>query len=72
MSDTRIVTAALKVPVRRREKIAEAILQSIKRPSERHIESLWANEAESRVDALLKGKIKTVPGEKVLAYRAGR
>ncbi len=72
MSDREILTAALKLPARKREKIAEAIIGSIKSPSRRHIEALWAQEGESRVDALLAGKLKTEPGEQVLAYRARR
>ena len=71
MSETKLLRAALKLPARRREKLAEKILGSVKLPSQRHLDSLWAQEAESRVDGLLKGRIKTVPGEKVLAY-AGR
>ena len=69
MSDQEILTAALRLPTAKRERIAEAIIGSIKAPSRRHIEALWANEAESRVDALLSGKLGTVPGREVLAYR---
>lgn len=71
MSDKEILSAALKLPARKREKIAEAILGSIKSPSQRHIEALWAQEAESRVAGLLKGRIRSVPGEDVLAHRRG-
>ncbi len=69
MSNTQILDAALRLPVRQRERVAEAILGSITAPSQRHIAVLWAQEAESRVDGLLKGKIKTRPGTDVLAYR---
>jgi hypothetical protein len=41
-------------------------------PSQRHTGALWAQEAESRVDGFLAGKIKSVPGEQVLAYRGQR
>ncbi len=70
MSDREILTAALKLPARKRERIAEAIIGSIKSPSRRHIEALWTQEAESRVDGFLAGKLKSVPGEQVLAYRS--
>jgi hypothetical protein len=69
MSNTQILDAALRLPVRQRERVAEAILGSITAPSQRHIAALWAQEAESRVDGLLKVKIKTRPGAEVLAYR---
>lgn len=72
MSESEILTKALKLPVRKRERLAEALLGSVRRPSRRHIDALWAQEAEARVDAFLKGKIKSVPGEKVLAYRGKR
>jgi hypothetical protein len=70
MSETTLLDAALKLPVRRREKLAEAILGSVKRPSQRLLDALWVQEGESRVDGLLEGKIKTVPAPKVLAYRS--
>jgi Putative addiction module component len=72
MSEANLLQAALKLPTRRREELAEAILGSVKRPSQRHLDSLWVQEAESRVDGLLKGRIKTVPGAQVLAYRGRR
>ena len=70
MDDAKLISAALKLPVRKREKVAEALLASIKSPSRGHLDRLWAQESESRIDALLAGKIKTVDGEKVLRYRA--
>lgn len=69
MSNAQILTAALRLPVRQRERMAEGILASIKSPSQRHVAALWAQEAESRVEGLLSGKIKTRAGEAVLAYR---
>lgn len=70
MSDNEILSAALKLPVRKREKIAEAIMLSIKSPSRRHLAALWAQEGDKRVEALLAGKIKTLPGKEVLSYRS--
>ncbi|MBI4624511.1 MAG: addiction module protein [Verrucomicrobia bacterium] len=46
------------------------MLESIKSPSKSHVDRIWAQESESRIDAFLAGKIKTVSGEKVLKYRA--
>ena len=70
MDDTKVLTAALKLPVRKRERVAEALLASIKSPSKSHLDRIWAQESESRIDGLLAGKIKTVSGEKVLQYRS--
>ena len=69
MDDAKVLSAALKLPVRKREKVAEALLASIKSPSQRHVDQLWAQEAESRIEALLGGKLKTLKGEKVLQYK---
>ena len=69
MDDAKLISAALKLPARKREKVAEALLASIKSPSQAHLDRLWAQESESRIDGLMAGKIRTVAGEKVL-YRA--
>lgn len=70
MKETEVVSAALRLPPRKREKVAEALLQTIKSPDQAHLDRLWAEEAESRVDGLLAGQSRTVPGEKVLGDRA--
>lgn len=70
MDDTILLSAALKLPVRKREKVAEALLASIKSQSQGHLDRLWAQESEARIDSLLAGKMKTVDGEKVLRYRS--
>lgn len=72
MSESDILQAALKLPAKRREKIAEVIMGSLKKSSRLHLDERWAREAESRVDALLDGKIESVPGKKVLSYRQRR
>ena len=70
MNDAKLISAALKLPARKRERVAEALIASIKSPSQAHLNRLWAQESETRIDALLTGQIKTVSGEKVLQYRA--
>ena len=72
MSNDEILTAALKLPADKRERIVEAINHSLKSPSQRHIEAMWAQEAESRVDGFLARKVKSVPGARVLSYRGKR
>jgi hypothetical protein len=59
----------LKLPARRREKIAEVIIGSLKEKNQLQLDELWAKEAEDRVAGFLAGKIRTVAGEKVLNYR---
>ncbi len=70
MTEKEVISAALKLPARKREKVAEILLGTIKTPNQAHLDRLWAQESESRIDAFLKGKIRSVPGEKVLGYRA--
>jgi hypothetical protein len=70
MDDAKLISAALKLPARKREKVAEVLLASIKSPSKGHVDRLWAQESESRIDGLLAGKIRTTSGAKVLQYRA--
>ena len=69
MDDTKLISAALKLPVRKREKVAEVLLASIKSPSKGHLDRLWAQESETRIDRLLARRMRTVEGEKVLQYR---
>ena len=69
MNESDLITEALKLPSGKRERVVEALVGSIKRPSQRHLDALWAQEAESRVDGFLAGKIRSISGEKVLAYR---
>lgn len=69
MDDTTLLTAALKLPAKKREKVAEALFASIKLTSKKSLDRIWALESESRIDAYLAGKIKEISGEKVLKYR---
>jgi putative addiction module component (TIGR02574 family) len=69
MDERKVLIAALKLPIRKRERVAEALLASIKTPSRSHLDRIWAQEVESRVDGFLAGKIKTISGEKVLQYK---
>jgi len=69
MKEADLISEALKLPSGKRERVVEALVSSLKRPSQRHLDALWAQEAESRVDGFLAGKIKSLSGEKVLSYR---
>ena len=70
MNEQQVISAALKLPPRKREKVAEVLLGTIKSPNQAHLDRLWAQEADSRIDGFIGGKIRTVDGEKVLGYRS--
>ena len=70
MNDSEVLSQALKLPLRKRERIAEVLFASIKYPSKKHLDRLWSLEAEARIDKFLSGRIKAVDGESVLSYRA--
>ena len=70
MNEQQVISAALRLPPRKREKVAEVLLGTIKIRDQAHLNRLWAREAESRVDGFLDGKIRTIDGEKDLGYRS--
>lgn len=53
---------ALKLPVRERVLLADALVRSLDVEATRRIEAAWALEAESRHRAYKAGKIKAVDG----------
>ena len=64
-----ILDQALELSASERANVAEKLLFSLDRPDSK-IDTLWAKEADSRVEAYKKGEIETVPAEKVFAkYR---
>ena len=70
MDDSELISTGLTLPARMHEPVAEALLANSKAPSHTHLDQLWAQESESRIDALLAGRIKTIGGEKGLQYRS--
>ncbi len=64
-----ILDQALELSASERANVAEKLLFSLDRPDSK-IDTLWAKEADSRVEAYKKGEIEAVPAEKVFAkYR---
>ncbi len=61
----KVTKVALKLPPRSRAKLAEQLLRSLDDPNQKEIDSLWANEAEARVDAFERGEMKTIPAREV-------
>jgi putative addiction module component (TIGR02574 family) len=61
----RVAKVALALPPRSRAKLAEQLLQSLDAPNQKEIDSLWADEAEARVDAYERGEMKAVSAREV-------
>ena len=62
-----ILTQALELPPVERAELVEQILCSFEFPSRSRIDSLWAKEAEDRIDAYDRGEIKATPAKEVFA-----
>ena len=60
-----IVNQALELPAIERLALAEQLLSSLEQP-ETEIDSLWAHEAEERIDGYERGEIGTVSINKVI------
>ena len=60
-----ILSKALDLPPIERAELVEHILSSFELPSRKKIDALWALEAEGRLDAFERGKIKAVSARKV-------
>lgn len=54
----------LTLPDGERARLAEQLLESLEPQSENN-RKLWAEEAESRIEAFERGELKAVPGEEV-------
>lgn len=64
-SSAKVVNEALSLPPKSRAKLAERLLKSLDDPRQREIDQLWAKEAEDRIEAYEKGKLKAIPGAEV-------
>ncbi len=66
MSDTKeIIKDALSLKPVEKAKLVEQVLSSLDK-SDREIDELWAKEAESRVDAYDKGKLRSASLAEIL------
>lgn len=59
-----LIAEALSLPVEVRTQLADKLLQSLN-PSRKEIDEAWAVEAETRVQEIRTGKVKTIPGAEV-------
>ena len=60
-----ILTKALELPPMERAELVESLLSSFEFPSRKNIDALWAQEAESRIDAFERGNIAAIPAKNV-------
>ena len=59
-----LISMVESLPVDLKTMLVEKILNSL-HPSQKEIDTLWAKEAEKRVNEIKTGKIKTIPGDEV-------
>lgn len=60
-----ILAEALNLPPMERAEIVEKLLSSFEFSSRNAIDELWAQEAESRIDAYERGEISAIPAKEV-------
>ena len=60
-----VLDEALSLPPEERLKVAELLLSSLDPATQQKIDSLWAAEAEDRLDALDRGEIETISARDV-------
>ena len=64
---SRILNEVLALPAHERAELVERILDSLGEVPDKERLVRWAAETESRLDAIERGELETVPGEEVLA-----
>jgi putative addiction module component (TIGR02574 family) len=64
-TSAKAINEVLSLPPKSRAKLAEKLLKSLDDPRQREIDQLWAKEAEDRIEAYEKGKLKAIPGTEV-------
>jgi putative addiction module component (TIGR02574 family) len=69
---TTILKQALRLDAVERAELIEAIFRSFDKTADDRIDSQWAAEAEARIDAYDRGRIKARPAEAVLKRIAKR
>ena len=59
-----LISEAISLPVDIRTLLLNKLLESL-HPTKKEIDELWTKEAETRVEDIKTGKVKTIPGEEV-------
>ena len=63
--ETQILKEALSLPPDERAALVEHLLASFDASTRQHIDTLWAQEAEDRLDAFERGELSTIPAQDV-------
>lgn len=64
MSNAQILQEALQLNPQERYIVVESLLESLDKPDD-SVDSVWADEAESRLQNYRDNKVKTIPFEEV-------
>ena len=62
-----ITTEAMQLSVSSRAELAEKLVRSLDFSEDDDLQRIWATEAIRRRDDVRSGRVKTIPGEQVLA-----
>ncbi len=60
-----ILSEAIKLPPMERAELVENLLSSFEFPSRKKIDALWAQEAESRINAFERGELSAISAKEV-------
>jgi hypothetical protein len=63
MSFEEVKALVLSLNLKERAALAQALLQTIEKPSKEEIAALWLEEAERRLDLVERGEMRVVLGE---------
>lgn len=72
MSDKDLSIAAMKLPPKKRAKLAEQLLDSLDEQGQQRVDRAWAREVERRIDAYDSGAARSKPLDAVLRKLKGR
>lgn len=63
----KIEQEVLSLPARDRVELIDRLIDSLNLPSDPDIDRLWAEEAERRVEDLVRGSVIPIPGKQVFS-----
>jgi putative addiction module component (TIGR02574 family) len=64
VTSKKILEEAISLSPTERAKLVDLLIQSLDKP-DLQLDKLWAEEAESRLEAYKQGKLKAIPAEEV-------
>jgi putative addiction module component (TIGR02574 family) len=67
--DAKLTDAALRLPPKKRARLASALMDSLASKREREIAEAWADEAQSRSKAYRQGKLKSLSVEEAFGFK---